>query len=142
MALADQYGGSYESIGKSSSPNNWDIVMFKFGNPNGAPIMIDAQMHGNEFYGFESLYALTYWLLTSNDPDATRILQNNCVLIVPVVDYRWGRTNYDSPSWMTTNDPGMDGGKCGVILNRNFGPNWPSSLSTSNCDCGMSAAAG
>jgi len=132
--LVNRYGGTYESIGKSSSPNNWDIIMFKFGNPNGAPIMIDAQLHGNEFYGYEVLYALANWLLSSGDADARRILQNNYVLMVPVVDYRWGRTNYNSPSWMTTNDPSQDGGRCGVNLNRNFNPGWSSSLSNSNTD--------
>jgi predicted deacylase len=95
--------------------------------------MINSFMHGNEFYGNEVLYSLTNWLLTSKDPDATRILQNNYVLIVPVVDYRWGRTNYNSPSWMTINDPTGDG-KCGVNLNRNFSPSWSSSLSTSQTD--------
>jgi hypothetical protein len=140
IALANKYGGSYESIGKSSN-GEWDIIMFKFGNPNGAKIMIDAQLHGNEFYGYETLYALATWLLTSNDPQAKEILQNNYVLMVPVVDYRWGRTNYNSPSWMTTNDPGMDGGDCGVNLNRNFSPGWSSSLSTSNTDAYSGVAA-
>jgi len=113
--LANKYGGTYESIGKSSN-GEWDIILFKFGNPNGAPIMIDAQLHGNEFYGYETLYALATWLLTSNDPQAKQILENNYVLMVPVVDYRWGRTNYNSPSWMTTNDPSMDGGDCFVYV--------------------------
>ncbi len=140
MDLASKYGGSYESIGKSSN-GKWDIIMFKFGNPNGAKIMIDAQMHGNEYYGYETIYALTTWLLTSNDPAAKQILQNNYVLIVPVVDYRWGRTNYDVPSWMTTKDPALDGGKCGVNLNRNFSPGWSSSLSTSNTDSYSGVAA-
>jgi predicted deacylase len=134
MALADQYGGTYESIGKSSGSENWDIIIFKFGNPNGAPIMIDAQLHGNEYYGYELMYSLATWLLTSNDAEANRILQNNYVLFVPVVDYRWGRTNYNSPSWMTTLDPSTDGGTCGVNLNRNFSPGWSSSLSTSDSD--------
>ena len=133
IALANKYGGTYESIGESSSRNNWDIIMFKFGNPNGAPIMINSFMHGNEFYGNEVLYSVTNWLLTSKDPEATRILQNNYVLIVPVVDYRWGRTNYNSPSWMTINDPTGDG-RCGVNLNRNFSPGWSSLLSTSQTD--------
>ena len=140
IALANKYGGTYESIGKSSS-GNWDIIMFKFGNPNGARIMIDSQIHGNEFYGYQALYSLATWLLTSNDPQAKQILQNNYVLMVPVIDYRWGRTNYDSPSWMTTADPGRDGGKCGVNLNRNFNPGWSSSLSTSNTDAYSGIAA-
>ena len=96
--------------------------------------MIDSYLHGNEFYGYQVIKSLITWLLTSNDADAKRILQNNYVLVVPVVNYRWGRTNYNTPSWMTTNDPGNDGDDCGVNLNRNFGPSWSSSLSYSNTD--------
>jgi predicted deacylase len=133
-ALANAHGGTYESIGKSSGPNQWDIVLFKFGNPNGGTVLVDSYLHGNEFYGYEVLYSVTNWLLTSNDAEANRILQNNYVLLVPLVNYRWGRTNYNSPSWMTTSDPGEDGGECGVNLNRNFNPSWPSSLSSSDSD--------
>ena len=134
MNLANNYGGSYESIGKSSGNNDWDIILFKFGNPNGEAVMVDSYLHGNEFYGYQVLKSVITWLVTSNDAEAQRILQNNYVLVVPVVNYRWGRTNYDSPSWMTANDPGNDGGDCGVNLNRNFGPGWSSSLSRSNSD--------
>jgi predicted deacylase len=134
MSLADRYGGTYESIGTGSSSYGWDIILFKFGNPNGGPIMIDCFIHGNEFYTYEVIYSLMNWLLTSGDADAERILENNYVLVVPVVNYRWGRTNYNSPSWMTARDPSMDGGKCGVNLNRNFDPKWSSSLSHSNTD--------
>ncbi len=134
MSLADSYGGSYESIGTSSGNQGWDIVLFKFGNPNGGTVMLDSYMHGNEFYGYQVLKSVITWLVTSNDADATRILQNNYILVAPVVNYRWGRTNYNIPSWMSTNDPGNDGDDCGVNLNRNFGPNWPSSLSQTNGD--------
>ena len=134
MSLSNDYGGTYESIGKSSSPNNWDIIMFKLGNPNGGTVMIDSLMHGNEFYTYEVLHSLVSWLLTSGDADAKRILQNNQLLVIPCVDYRWGRTNYNIPSWMTADDPAMDGDECGVNLNRNFSPGWPSSLSRSNSD--------
>ena len=137
ISLADQYGGSYESIGKSSSSSwggdpNWDIVLFKFGNPNGGTVMVDAYLHPNEFYGYQVLRAVTTWMLSSNDADAVRIRQNNYVLIVPVVAYRFGRTNYNIPSWMTAND--ADGGDCGVNLNRNFSPSWPESQSHTNGD--------
>ena len=141
MNLANNYGGSYESIGTSSSDQNWDIILFKFGNPNGGTIMIDSYMHGNEFYGYQVLKSIITWLLTSNEPEARRILQNNYILVVPVVNYRWARTNYNVPAWMTTNDPSNDGLECGVNLNRNFGPNWPSSLSTSNTDSYSGTAA-
>jgi hypothetical protein len=134
ISLADNYSGTYESIGKSSSPYNWDIILFKFGNPTKPAVMIDSYLHGNEYYGEEVLYSLMKWLLTSQDPNATQILKNNYILVVPVVDYRWGRTNYDSPSWMTKMDPSADGAKCGVNLNRNFGSRWPYSLGHSDTD--------
>jgi predicted deacylase len=141
ISLANQYGGKYESIGKSSSPYNWDIILFKFGNPSGTPIMIDSYLHGNEFYGSEVLYSLIKWLLTSGDSYAKQILSDNYILVVPIVNYRWGRTNNNVPSWMTAKDPSNDGGKCGVNLNRNFDPNWPSSLSRSNTDSYSGTAA-
>ena len=60
MNLANNYGGSYESIGTSSSGQNWDVILFKFGNPNGGTIMIDSYMHGNEFYGYQVLKSVSF----------------------------------------------------------------------------------
>jgi len=134
MSLADSYGGSYESIGNSSGDNDWDIVLFKFGNPNGGTVMIESYLHGNEYYGYQVLKSLITWLVTSNDSYAKRILANNYVLVVPVANYRWGRTNYNVPEWMTTIDPAKDGDNCGVNLNRNFAPSWDINLSISDGD--------
>jgi predicted deacylase len=137
ISIANTYGGTYESIGKNMM--GWDIVLFKFGNPNGGRIMIDSYLHGNEFYGYQVLRSVLLWTLNSNDADAVRIRQNNYILVIPVVNYRWARTNYNAPTWMTTQDPngspndGADG-LCGVNLNRNFSPSWSSSLSNSNSD--------
>lgn len=128
MNFADQHNGSYESIGKASGSHNWDIIAFKFGNPSKPAIMINAQLHGNEHYGYEIIYALANWLV-SGDPTANRILQNNYVILVPVVDYRWGRTNYNIQSGTITD---IDAGICGVDLNRNFAPSWNSTLSLSD----------
>ena len=137
ISIANTYGGTYESIGKNMM--GWDIVLFKFGNPNGARIMIDSYMHGNEYYGYQVLRSVLLWMLTSSDADAIRIRQNNYILVIPVTNYRWARTNYNAPAWMTQQDPNgspNDGaeGLCGVNLNRNFSPSWSSSLSTSNSD--------
>jgi len=137
ISIANTYGGTYESIGKNMM--GWDIALFKFGNPNGGRIMIDSYLHGNEFYGYQVLRSVLLWMLNSNDADAVRIRQNNYILVIPVVNYRWARTNYNVPTWMTTQDPngspndGADG-LCGVNLNRNFSPSWSSSLSNSNSD--------
>jgi len=117
--------GDWESVGKSSSGSyggdpNWDIVMFKFGNPNGGIVMIDTDLHGNEYYGYQCLKSVITWLASSNDADAVRIRQNNCVLVVPVANYRQGRTNFNIHS--TNDDPA--GGDLGVNLNRNFSPSF------------------
>lgn len=125
--FANQHGGTYESIGKSSSPEKWDIVAFKFGNPAKPAIMINAQVHGNEHYGYEVLYALANWLV-SDDPTAKSILENNYVILIPVVDYRWARTNYN---YQSVPDPYIDvddNKSSGVDLNRNFAPSWSSAL--------------
>lgn len=139
ITLANTYGGSYESIGKSSSSSfggnsNWDIVLFKFGNPSGGKVMLDAYLHGNEFYGHEVLFGLMTWVLSSSDENAVQIRSNNYILVIPCVNYRWGRTNFNIPSWMTFMDYGEDGGVCGVNLNRNFKPSWSRSLNHSDSD--------
>src|SRR4030067_1366034 len=130
IALVTQYGGSYESIG-TCSVKGLDIIIFKFGNSNRSALLIDAHLHGNEFYGHETLYAFVKWLLSSNDTDALRILANNHVLVVPCLNYRFGRTNYTVRG--TTQDPG-DGDPIGVNINRNFANTWSSSLRTVNND--------
>lgn len=135
ISLANQYGGSYESLGKCSV-KGWDIVLFKFGNPAGGRVMFDAQLHGNEFYGHETLYTFIKWLLSSSDSDAVRIRERNQILVVPNVNYRWGRTNYNVPTYFTPTlkDPSGDGDLIGINMNRNFSPTWNSSLRTSNTD--------
>jgi hypothetical protein len=127
IEFADQHGISYESIGKSSGPGNWDILAFKFGNPNGSAIMINAHLHGNEQYGYEVLYSLANWLVSS-DPTVQNILENTYVILIPIVDYRWARTNYNH---QTVPDPYLDiddNQSSGVDLNRNFSPSWLSEL--------------
>lgn len=85
-ALVDSYPelGSYESIGKSIKGN--DIWLFKFGNPNGGRVMIDSQGHGSEDCGNEIGYTFVKWLLESNSPEAKRILKENFVMFIPVLN--------------------------------------------------------
>jgi predicted deacylase len=138
ITLSNSYSGSYESIGKNMK--GWDIVLFKFGNPNGGKIFIDSHLHGNEQYGHQLLISIIKWVLSSSDPNAIRIRERNQILVVPCINYRWARTNYNIPSWMgTTKD--ADGGKYGVNLNRNFSPTWSSSLSHVTTDSYSGVAA-
>ncbi len=123
IEFADMHGVKYESIGKSSGPENWDIVAFKFGDPSKSAVMVSAQLHGNEHYGYEVLWALANWLVSS-DPTAKNILANTYVVLIPVVDYRWARTNYN---YQSVPDPYLDiddNKPSGVDLNRNFSPSW------------------
>jgi hypothetical protein len=125
--FANENGGTYESIGKSSAPQQWDIVAFKFGNPNKPAIMVNAYLHGNEQYGYEVLYALAKWLVSS-DAAAKSILENNYVIFIPVVDYRWARTNYN---YQNVPEPYIDvddNKSSAVDLNRNFSPSWSNAL--------------
>jgi hypothetical protein len=115
--------GTYESIGNSSAPQSWDIVAFKFGNSSKPAIMINSYLHGNEQYSYEVLYALANWLV-SNDTTAKSLLENNYFIFVPVVDYRWARTNYN---YQNVSEPYIDvddNQPSGVDLNRNFSPSW------------------
>lgn len=96
---------SYVSIGKSVL--EYDIWLFRFGNPNGSAVLWDGQMHGNEDYGSEILLLIAQWLF-SGDSAAQRILENNYILMIPVVNIDvWGRYNAHD-----------------VNLNRNFETGW------------------
>src|SRR3990172_7282311 len=99
---------SFRSVGKSYQEN--DIWLFMFGNSSGGVVLWDGQMHGNEDYGSEILWLIAQWLF-SEDSRAQSILQNNCVLMIPVVNIDvWGRYNARD-----------------VNLNRNFETGWSAS---------------
>ena len=110
---------SYESVGKTYEGR--DIMMFKIGNPDGARVLWDAQLHGNEHYTSEILDLIGEWLF-SGDPYATQILQNNYVLIIPVI-------NLDSYDRSNANHEQC---RYGVDLNRNFERGWSSSSCSSS----------
>jgi hypothetical protein len=100
---------SYAIVGKSYE--NRDIYIFRFGNPNGGRVLWDGSLHGWEDIGSEVEYLMAQWLLTSNTAEANRILQNNYVLFVPIV-------NMDSSE--RGNSDFSNGATYGVDLNRNF----------------------
>ncbi|MEM3701024.1 MAG: M14 family zinc carboxypeptidase [Candidatus Bathyarchaeia archaeon] len=105
---------SYEIVGKTVQNN--DIIMFKFGNPNGGRILVDGAIHGAENLGSELLYFYAKWLLTSSDPLATQILTRNYMLLIPAL-------NVDGYAKWRKNANGVD-------LNRNFATNWQYAGST------------
>jgi len=144
------YTGSYPAyyiditkIGTGSTRNDgkggWDLLMYRFGTAGKPRIMIDCELHGNEFYGHEVLQALIGWMLSGSDADAIGIRTQNEVLVVPVVNYRFGRTNFNTSSATTSspNDPG-DSKLIGVNLARNFYPGWVASTPTSDSYSGVS----
>ena len=96
---------SYVTIGYS--PKGTPILMFRFGNSSSRGVILwDAQMHGSEDAGSETAYLFCAWLFTS-DPMAKYILSHNYILVIPVVDNLYSRTNENH-----------------VNLNRNFPVGW------------------
>lgn len=112
---------SYISVG--SSIQGKDILMFMFGNSSSTGrILWDSEMHGNEDYGTEAQYLIAQWLV-SNDTRANRILKNNYVCFIPIVNIdTYNRQNmrrsYTYPDLTTIAIP------YGVNLNRNFPTGW------------------
>jgi hypothetical protein len=103
---------SYDVIGETHEGRN--IVIFKIGNPNGGKVMWTSAIHGWEDLGSEVQYLIAEWLLTSENPEAQRILNRNYILFVPIVNmdsYERENRNYETD-------------RCGVDLNRNFVTGW------------------
>lgn len=103
IPVLSEYGGG---IGHTVNGNT--LHLYRVGNPQGGKIFIDGEIHGQSFVSSELLYLLLKWLLESGEADATRILQRNCILFLPII-------NYDSWNYNNMN---------GVNLNRNFPINW------------------
>lgn len=103
---------SYESVGKTYEGR--EILMFRIGNPEGGKVLWDGQMHGSEDKGSETIYLIAKWLLESGDSRASQILENNCILFIPIVNvdsYNRANRNFENCRW-------------GVNLNRNFETGW------------------
>lgn len=130
---ANNHDGTHIKIGICSKTEEWDILAFSYGNPFKPCILIDAHLHGNEHYGYETILSILHFV-TSNDPTAQQIRENNHIVFIPIANYRWARTNYYIPDGMTAKDSGADGSLHGVNLNRNFSPSYKSSLKNSNTD--------
>ncbi len=87
--LWNAHGLSSKITVAGKSVQNRDIYLFEAGNPSAPVLFVDAEMHGNEDHTFEFLTMFAYWLLNGEDTgDATaqRIMQNNKVLFMPIVD--------------------------------------------------------
>lgn len=112
-----------ETIGYTQKGNN--IRLYRIGNPQGGKVLLDGQVHGCSFVSSEMLLKYAHWLLKSEAPDAKRILERNCTLIIPVLNMdNYGRKNDGlksgtTPDWVN-----------GVDLNRNFTYNWSSAGSS------------
>ncbi|MEM2130204.1 MAG: M14 family zinc carboxypeptidase [Candidatus Bathyarchaeia archaeon] len=101
----------YKSVGKTYSGQ--DIWLFSVGNPAGGRVLWDAEMHGGEDKGSEILYLIAKWLLESGDQRAAKILEENHVLFIPVINDRNERGNGN-----------VELSPHGVDLNRNFETGW------------------
>jgi len=116
--LFNRYPGfaSYEPVGKSYEGR--DIVLFKIGNPNGGKVLWVGEMHGWEDAGSEIQLLIAKWLLengtTGIDPTAQRIIQQNLIMFMPVI-------NMDSYERQNVNFTDC---VYGIDLNRNFVKGW------------------
>jgi len=112
ISLFEAFAQTYPNLVKSETigrtVRNNPVKMYRIGNPNGGKVFFDGQIHGQSFVSSELLYLFAKWLLESDDPLAIRILERNCVLLVPII-------NYDLDARVNVN---------GVDLNRNFPTNW------------------
>ena len=104
----------YASVGKTY--NGQDIWLFTAGNIIHPSVLWDGELHGNEDKGSELLFLMAKWLLESNDTRATRILEENFVMFIPLINDRDVRGNGN-----TAISP------YGVDLNRNFENGWRTS---------------
>ncbi len=101
----------YFSVGKSY--NGRDILLFVAGNQSGGRVLWDSEIHGNEDKGGEILFLLAKWLLESNTSQANKILEQNYVMFIPMVNNQNVRGNGDTEISFY-----------GVDLNRNFETGW------------------
>jgi len=93
-----------------------EMLMFTAGNKTGGRVLWDAEMHGNEDKGGEILYLIAQWLLETNNSRTQKILQDNYVMFIPMVNNQVGRGNGD-----------ISISEFGVDLNRNFQTGWQKS---------------
>lgn len=127
----------YLSAGKTFCDT--DIWLFRMGNPDGGPVLIDSCLHGMEDMGTQIMYRYMNWLLTSGEPMAQQILNENYILLVPVVnntagtqwDNTWGA--YRGNRNLQSLPDGCPYG--GVDLNRNFVHGWVANSSCCTPDC-------
>jgi hypothetical protein len=117
----------YSSVGKTY--NGKDIWLFTAGNVSGQRVLWDGELHGNEDKGSEILYLLAEWLLESNKPQATKILEENSIMFIPVVNDMDARGNGNTET-----------SRYGVDLNRNFATGWTQSDPNSDLYSGAYAA--
>ena len=91
--------------------NGTDIRLYKIGDPTKGCLMLSSGIHGFEKGGVEILYQFIDWVLNSGTNEANRILENNYLLVVPILDI----DGYPSISGMNMNK---------VNLYRNFDFYW------------------
>jgi hypothetical protein len=111
----------FVSIGKSVQGR--DIWAFCIGNRHGGCVMWDAQIHGPEDLGSEIAYMFAKWVLTNSSLVTSRILKENYLVFIPVINVdSYDRQNmrrvYDFGNGSVVNIP------YGVNLNRNFPTGW------------------
>jgi hypothetical protein len=96
-----------------------DIMLYRAGNPNGGVFMFDGRIHGPEDCGTEAGINFITWALTSSEPEAVRVRENNYLIFIPVFNadgYKRQnmRRNYTFANGSILYTPH------GIDMNRNF----------------------
>lgn len=126
--LAQRHGGSWEVAGHTVQGR--EILLFKFGNPDGGVFMFDGRLHGPEDCGSEAGLLFLRWVLESSDSKAKLVRDGTLLLFMPGVnrDSDLSRQNQRRFNSDGTFVP------YGVDLNRNFPEGWGLTGSTNPGD--------
>jgi hypothetical protein len=87
------------------------LGIYIIGNPQGAPVYVDAAIHGMELLSAEALY---YAIEKTVTEDPYGILDNTCLIILPIVNLDSYKLSYPTGRYNAH----------GVDLNRQFPINW------------------
>jgi len=92
-------------------------------------VYYDALIHAREPMSLEVLLYYTYWLVENygTDPEATYLINNRQIYIVPVVNpdgYLYNEINNPNGGGMWRKNRRNNGSSYGVDLNRNYGYQW------------------
>jgi cell division septation protein DedD len=110
-ALEAQYPSIIDHLTVGYTVLGKPLTIYIIGNPQGAPVYVDAAIHGMELISAEALYYAVEKTVTS---DPYSILDKTCLIILPIVNLDSYKVAYPEGRYNAH----------GVDLNRQFPINW------------------